>query len=97
MSSLTNLAQLSLLDLSGKSTGQSAEISWIPVADLHPHPDNPRLIYRQDIIDTIAASIAEGGFKPEYALLVRPFSGGYQVISGHTRLKAAQQAGCSVV
>jgi site-specific DNA-methyltransferase (adenine-specific) len=97
MSSLTNLAQLSLLDLSGKSTGQSAEISWIPVTDLHPHPDNPRLIYRQDIIDTIAASIAEGGFKPEYALLVRPFSGGYQVISGHTRLKAAQQAGCSVL
>ena len=97
MSSLTNLAQLSLLDLSGKSTGQCAEISWIPVADLHPHPDNPRLIYRQDIIDTIAASIAEGGFKPEYALLVRSIANGYQVISGHTRLKAAQQAGCSVL
>ena len=97
MSILTNLAQLSLLDLSGKSTGQSAEISWIPVTDLHPHPDNPRLIYRQDIIDTIASSIAEGGFKPEYALLVRLFGDGYQVISGHTRLKAAQQAGCSVL
>jgi hypothetical protein len=40
---------------------------------------------------------ADGGFKPEYALLVRPFGDGYQVISGHTRLKAAQQAGCSVL
>lgn len=89
--------QLNLLDMTGADTGARAEIQWLPVANISPHPDNPRLIYRQDIIDTIAASIAEGGFKPEYALLVRPLESGYQVISGHTRLKAAQQAGCSVL
>lgn len=89
--------QLTLLDITGADTGGRAEIQWLPVANILPHPDNPRLIYRQDIIDTIAASIAEGGFKPEYALLVRPLESGYQVISGHTRLKAAQQAGCSVL
>ncbi len=89
--------QLELLSSQGTQTGQHAEIAWLPQGKLFPHPDNPRLIYRQDIIDTIAASIAEGGFKPEYALLVRPFGDGYQVISGHTRLKAAQQAGCSVL
>lgn len=89
--------QLTLLDITGADTGARAEIQWLPVANISPHPDNPRLIYRQDIIDTIAASIAEGGFKPEYALLVRPLESGYQVISGHTRLKAAQQAGCSVL
>jgi site-specific DNA-methyltransferase (adenine-specific) len=91
------MTQLSLLDLEGTQTGQHAEIAWLPVGKLFPHPDNPRLIYRQDIIDTIAASIAVGMFMPEYALLVRPFGDGYQVISGHTRLKAAQQAGCSVL
>ena len=89
--------QLTLLDITGADTGARAEIQWLPVANLSSHPDNPRLIYRHDIIDTIATSIAEGGFKPEYALLVRPFESGYQVISGHTRLKAAQQAGCSVL
>jgi len=89
--------QLNLLDITGTDTGACTEIKWIPVASILPHPDNPRLIYRQDIIDTIAASIAEVGFKPEYALLVRPLKNGYQVISGHTRLKAAQQAGCSVL
>ena len=89
--------QLTLLDITGADTGARAEIQWLPVANISPHPDNPRLIYRQDIIDTIAASIAEGGFKPEYALLVRPLDIGYQVISGHTRLKAAQQSGCSVL
>ena len=89
--------QLTLLDITGADTGARAEIQWLPVANLFPHPDNPRLIYRQDIIDTIADSIRGGGFKPEYALLVRPIEQGYQVISGHTRLKAAQQAGCSVL
>jgi len=89
--------QLTLLDITGADTGVRAEIQWLPVANLSPHPDNPRLIYRQDIIDTIADSIRGGGFKPEYALLVRPIEQGYQVISGHTRLKAAQQAGCSVL
>ena len=89
--------QLELLSSQGTQTGQHAEIAWLPEGKLFPHSDNPRLIYCQDIIDTIAASIAEGGFKPEYALLVRPFGDGYQVISGHTRLKAAQQAGCSVL
>jgi len=89
--------QLTLLDITGADTGARAEIQWLPVANLSPHPDNPRLIYRQDIIDTIADSIRGGGFKPEYALLVRPIEQGYQVISGHTRLKAAQQAGCSVL
>ncbi len=89
--------QLTLLDIAGADTGARAEIQWLPVVDLSPHPDNPRLIYRQDIIDTIAVSITDGGFKPEYALLVRPLESGYQVISGHTRLKAAQQAGCSVL
>jgi N6-adenosine-specific RNA methylase IME4 len=96
MKAMTTL-QLELLSSQGTQTGQHAEIAWLPVDNLFPHPDNPRLIYRQDIIDTIAASIAEGGFKPEYALLVRPLADGYQVISGHTRLKAAQHAGCSVL
>jgi site-specific DNA-methyltransferase (adenine-specific) len=89
--------QLSLLDVSGAEKIGSATIQWLPVDQLFPHPDNPRLIYREDIIDTIAQSIADGGFKPEYALLVRPFEDGYQIISGHTRHKAALQANCQML
>jgi len=87
------MTQLSLLDLKGTDTNLYAEIQWLPVDNLQPHPDNPRLIYREDIIDTIAQSIAEKGFQPAYALLVRPFGNGYQIISGHTRHKAALKAG----
>ena len=87
------MTQLSLLDLKGTDTNLYAEIQWLPVDNLQPHPDNPRLIYREDIIETIAQSITEKGFQPEYALLVRPFGNGYQIISGHTRHKAALKAG----
>ena len=86
--------QLDLLSLQGESQGTTAEIKWIPIELLQPHPDNPRLIYREDIIDTIAQSITESGFNPCYALLVRPMGTEYQIVSGHTRLKSAQKAGC---
>jgi site-specific DNA-methyltransferase (adenine-specific) len=89
------MTQLSLLDLKGTDTNLYAEIQWLPVDNLQPHPDNPRLIYREDIIDTIARSITESGFNPCYALLVRPLGTQYQIISGHTRHKAAIKAGCN--
>lgn len=86
--------QFSLFDNQGKIKAAESQIAWVDIQSLAGHPDNPRLIYREDIIDAIANSINEHGFKPEYALLVRPFQNGYQVISGHTRLKAATKAGC---
>ena len=88
--------QLDLLSLQGETQGV-ATIEWIPIELLQPHPDNPRLIYREDIIETIAQSITENGFNPCYALLVRPLGTQYQIISGHTRHKAAIKAGCKML
>lgn len=88
-----NSVQFSLFDNQGNERHSSSEIAWLDITSLSPHPDNPRLIYRDDIIDAIAASISEQGFQPEYALLVRPYGDGYQIISGHTRHKAATKAG----
>jgi ParB/RepB/Spo0J family partition protein len=65
----------------------------IPITQITPHPDNPRLRLRQDVVEILAASLRERGFAQEHAILVRPFGDGYQVISGHHRLAAAQQAG----
>lgn len=89
--------QLGLFAADGTESSGVAEIQWIPTDKLIPHPDNPRLIYRDDIIETIAQSIAENGFKPEYALLVRPHGDDYQIISGHTRHKAALSAECKLI
>ncbi|MGA0201173.1 MAG: ParB/RepB/Spo0J family partition protein, partial [Prochlorotrichaceae cyanobacterium] len=88
-----NSLQFSLFDNQGNEQASRSEIAWLNIESLSPHPDNPRLIYREDIIETIAQSIAEKGFQPEYALLVRPLGNGYQIISGHTRHKAALKAG----
>lgn len=68
----------------------------IPVADLRPHPSNPRIEPRQDIVDQLAGRMADG-FDPSHALIVRPIDGGYQIISGHHRALAAQQAGLTEI
>ena len=43
--------------------------------------------------DAIASSLEEEGYKPLYAIHVRPYQDGYQVVSGHHRRLAAIQAG----
>ena len=35
----------------------SAALKCLPLALLDEHPDNPRLVFRQDVIDAIAANL----------------------------------------
>jgi len=70
----------------------------IAITRLEPHPDNPRLMFREDVIDGIAAQLREAGsFDSAHALLVRPVNGHYQVVRGHHRLEAAKRAGFDTV
>lgn len=69
----------------------------IALAELVPHPDNPRLRLREDVVESIAAEIGRYGFGQEHALLVRPAEGGHQILSGHHRVEAARRAGLSEV
>lgn len=68
-------------------------ITIIPVAQLRPHPKNPRIGMRQDVVDAISASIAEAGFHERHAITVREHENAYQIISGHHRVEAAKRAG----
>lgn len=63
----------------------------IPLSDLKPHPRNPRLAPREDVIEQIAAQI-NGEFDPAHALIVRENCEGYEIISGHHRALAARKA-----
>jgi site-specific DNA-methyltransferase (adenine-specific) len=83
------------LDTEGTNTGSNAEIKWLPVSDIVPHPQNPRLFVRQEVVEGITGSVKEKGFDPCYAVLVRPHEGGYQMISGHHRLSGCKAAGAS--
>jgi ParB family chromosome partitioning protein len=70
----------------------------IPLAQLHPHPDNPRLFERADVVAQSAVQIERGGgFDPAYALLVRPINDGFQIVAGHHRVAAARAAGLETV
>ena len=69
----------------------------IQLSQLHAHPKNPRIAFREDVIEGITESVRSEGFKPEYALIVRPLDGEYQIVSGHHRHAAAIKAGQDAV
>ena len=69
----------------------------ISIEKLHPFEGHPYKILDNEEMETLTESIhAEGILSP---LIVRPLEGtdGYEVISGHRRLHAAQRAGLSEV
>ncbi len=78
---------------------EADSLQMIAVDDLHPHPSNPRIAIREDVIEGIASEIKrKGAFDVAYALKVKPLpDGGYQVVSGHNRRLAAIRAGVEKV
>jgi ParB/RepB/Spo0J family partition protein len=75
----------------------TAQIQSVSIDRLYPHPDNPRLRLRDDVVTQIAAEITRSGFGPEHALLVRPKGDGYEILSGHHRHEAAKRVGLAEV
>lgn len=63
----------------------------VPIDRLSRNPANPRLSFHDEPLDELARSIAERGVMQP--LLVRPVDGGYQIIAGERRWRAAQKAG----
>lgn len=67
----------------------------IPIAKLHPFEGHPYKVLDNEEMEMLTESVQnEGVLSP---LIVRPLEGtdGYEVISGHRRLHAAQRAGLS--
>ena len=69
-------------------------ITLIPVSQLKPHPKNPRVSLRDDVVGAIAADLEERGhMEARHAITVRAVEDGYEIISGHHRHAAAVKAG----
>lgn len=64
----------------------------IPIDQIRPNPDQPRRDFDEKDLDDLAASIREKGvIQP---LILRPVpSGGYEIVAGERRWRAAQRAG----
>ena len=70
------------------SRGQG--VATLSVIDVRPNPDQPRRHFADEKLDELAASIAKHGvIQP---IIVRPFQGGYQIVAGERRWRAAQRA-----
>jgi hypothetical protein len=69
----------------------------VKLSNLQPHPNNPRLVFREDVVEAIRIQIEEHGFAVEHAVLVRPSNSHLEIISGHQRIEAARRANLSKV
>jgi len=73
-----------------------SQLALIPTGAVHDHPQNPRVVFRDDVIDGIAANLS-GEYPQHHAITVRPNVDEYQLISGHHRIRAARKAGIEMV
>ncbi|HEX7711635.1 MAG TPA: ParB/RepB/Spo0J family partition protein [Sphingomonadaceae bacterium] len=62
----------------------------LAVSAIKPHPNQPRRHFDEAALDELAGSIATRGvIQP---VIVRPYEGGYQLVAGERRWRAAQKA-----
>ena len=71
--------------------GQRDGLANLAIADIEPHPDQPRRHFDDAALAELAASIASRGvIQP---VIVRPLRGGkYQLVAGERRWRASQKA-----
>jgi ParB/RepB/Spo0J family partition protein len=79
-------------------TTKEDTITLVPVLQLKPHPKNPRVALRDDVVEAIAADLEDRGhMEARHAITVRAVEDGYEIISGHHRHAAAVKAGLAGV
>lgn len=67
-------------------------VSVLPIGDIEPNREQPRKFFDSDALRELTDSIREHGVLQP--LLVRPLSdGGYQIVAGERRYRAAKDAG----
>jgi len=69
---------------------RSAGVQTLPVAEIEPHPEQPRRHFDEAALDELARSIAARGLIQP--IVVRPWQGRYQIVAGERRWRAAQRA-----
>lgn len=66
-------------------------LAILPVAQIEPHPDQPRRHFDEAALDELAASIAQRGVIQPIVVRMLP-NGRYQLVAGERRWRAAQKA-----
>jgi ParB family chromosome partitioning protein len=71
---------------------RTGEIFSAPIEELHPSRNQPRTRFDDKALDELAASLAEVGML-EPILVRRRAQGGFEIVAGERRWRAAQRAG----
>lgn len=74
-----------------KTYMETGRVVFLPARSISPNPAQPRKIFREEALDELADSIRQHGILQP--LSVRRSGGGYVLIAGERRLRAAQLAG----
>ena len=69
----------------------SSRVRYIPINDIRPNPQQPRRLFDQDGLRELSESIAAYGILQP--LTVRAQNGGYELVAGERRWRAARMAG----
>ncbi len=78
-----------------KSTRPEARVQPIPLSQIKPSPGQPRKQFDPEKLKELAASIATCGVI--LPILVRPTAGGYELVAGERRFRAASIAGLTEI
>ena len=70
-------------------------ITQVPVSEIEPNPNQPRRVFDEEALRSLAASIAEYGLISP--ITVRLHYGRYELVTGERRLRAAKLAGLTRV
>ena len=93
-----------LLIICSKNNGSGKPSLWvkeigkifdIPIADIRTNPSQPRKVFSPEQLTSLAKSISQDGIIQP--LSVRRVEGGFELISGERRLRAAKMAGMLTV
>ena len=78
-----------------KTYMETGRVIFLPVRGIKPNPMQPRKVFRPEALDELCESIRQHGVLQP--LSVRRSQGGYELIAGERRLRAATQAGLTEV
>ena len=86
----------SLFEDAAPSFESDTRIETLPLREIEPDPGQPRKTFDDETLAELSASIAEHGLLQPIAVRPKP-SGGYLIVAGERRWRAAQRAGLTEV
>ena len=83
-------------DTSGLVTSDSDQVQTLPLREIEPDRNQPRKVFEENALAQLADSIAQHGLLQPIAVRSNP-AGGYTIIAGERRWRAARMAGLTEV